>query len=167
MMRLPWIGDISRKFRNEIEEVMIKACPSTKPIISFTTTHAFNWVHKDSLPATSRSQLVYKYQCCCDKQYVGKTTQVFSERIKQHVSNKLREAKTVATRKIEAKDSAVTKHLKESPDCLRSDPRSRFKVIAQARNKANLDVLEAVYIRHLEQELCQQKDTFTRTLQLV
>ena len=167
MMRLPWIGDISRKFKNEIEEVMIKACPSAKPIISFTTTHAFNGNHKDSLPATSRSQLVYKYKCCCGKQYVGKTIQVFSERIKQHVSNKLVEAKTVAARKIEANDSAVTKHLKESPDCLRSDPKSRFQVLAQARNKAHLDVLEAVYIRHLEPELCQQKDTFTRTLQLV
>ena len=146
---------------------MIKACPSTKAIISFTTTHAFNGVHKDSLPATSRSQLVYKYECCSDKQYVGKTTQVLSEGIKQHVSSKLIEAKTVANRKIEAKDSAVTKHLKESPDCLRSDRRLRFKLLAQARNKVHLDVLEGIYIRHLEPELRQQKDTFTRTLQLV
>ena len=92
---------------------------------------------------------------------------MFSERIKQRVSCKLIEVKTVATRKIEAKDSAVTKHLKESPDCLQSDPRLRFKVLAQARSIVHLDVLEAVYIRHLELELCQQKDTFTRTLQLV
>ena len=42
LVRLPWIGEISKKFKKEVEEIIIKACTTTKPIVSFTTTHTFN-----------------------------------------------------------------------------------------------------------------------------
>ena len=133
LMWLPWIGDISRKFKAEIEEMGIEACPTTILIISFTTTHAFNRVHKDVLPVTSRSHLVHNYKCCCEKRYVGKTTPAFLEHIK-HVTSKLVEVRTATVWRIEANNSAITRHLRERLDCLRSDSKTRFKVLAQAWN---------------------------------
>ena len=166
VIRLPWIGQISRKFKTEIEDTIVTACPTITPIVSFNIRHAFRSGHKDILPTTSKSHVVYKFECCCEKQYVGKTTQVLSERISQHVPNKLVEAGPTTARKVGRKDSAITKHLSESPACLQGDPRQRFTILSQARDQLHLDFLEAIFIRRIKPDLCIQKE-FTRTLQLV
>ena len=98
-------------------------------------------------------------------QYVGKTTQVLPERIKQHVARKLIDGRTEKRMKIEKNDSAVTKHLKVNPECIPLEPERCFTVLAQARNKSHLDVLEAVFIRTLSPDMCQQKE-FTKQIQL-
>ena len=43
--------------------------------------------------------------------------------------------------------------------------KERFTVLALARNKSHLDVLEGLLIKHLTPELCAQKEHF-RVLQL-
>ena len=52
VIRLPWIGNISKIFKTEISAAILKACPKVTPVVSFTTRHAFNGVHKDILPMT-------------------------------------------------------------------------------------------------------------------
>ena len=158
MVRLPWIGDVSRKFKKEIEETIVRACPTSTPIVYFTTKHAFREAYKDVLPTTSQSLLVYKYSCCCGEQYVGKTSQVLAERIKQHIPNKVMEKNQAKHIKTEKTDSAITKHLKESTNCIPTDPQARFQTLAKARNKQHLDILEALFIRKLSPSLCKQKE---------
>ena len=97
---------------------------------------------------------------------MGKTTQVLSERNKQHVARKLIDGKTEKRVKIEKNDSSVTKHLKGNPECIPLEPERCFTVVlARARNKSHLDVLEAVFIRTLSPDMCQQKE-FTKQIQL-
>ena len=96
---------------------------------------------------------------------MGKTTQVLSERVKQHVSRKLIDGKTEKRVKIEKTDSAMTKHLKGNPECIALEPERCFTVLARARNKRHLDVLEAVFIRTLSPDMCQQKE-FTKQILL-
>ena len=163
VMKLPWLGVVSNRFRLDIEAVMIKACPWVKPRICFTTRHVFNGIHKDVLPATSISSVVYQYTCYCDQQCVGKTIQVLAERIKQHVPKKL--INQTKAMKIDRCDSVITKHLKENPSCIPEQPAERFKILTQARTQMHLDMLEAIFIKSLTPGLCQQKD-FTRTLHL-
>ena len=57
-------------------------------VVAFMTRHVFHGKRKDVLPMTCRSY-VYSYKCCCEQQYRGIATQVFTERIKQHVPLKL------------------------------------------------------------------------------
>ena len=152
--------------RQKIDVTIVTACPTIRPIISFNIRHTFRSGHKDILPTTSESHVVFKFECCCEKQYVDKTTEVLSERISQHVPNKLVEAGPTTTRKVGKKDSAITKHLSESPACLQGDPRQRFTILSQARDQLHLDFLEAIFIRRIKPDLCIQKE-FTRTLQLV
>ena len=102
-------------------------------------------------------------------QYVDKTTQVFSENIKQHILAKLISGK-VRTRHVEQCDSATAKHLKEHRECIPSADElvaNRFRILASVRNKIHLDVLELVFIHAMNPELCQQKEQFTRTLHLI
>ena len=67
-------------------------------------------------------------------------------------------------------DSAITRHLKSSLDCLRAvcsnDLVNVFKVVARSRNSFHLDVLEAVFIKLHSPVLCQQKE-FVKVLYLV
>ena len=62
---------------------------------------------------------------------------------------------------VEDNDSAVTRHLKSSPKCLYnvcSNAYKHFKIVARARSKCQLDVLEATYISRKQPELCIQKE---------
>ena len=50
---------------------------------------------KNVLPANQRSMVIYEYVYHCDSWYVGCTTQRLQERIKQHVSNAVRQRATL------------------------------------------------------------------------
>ena len=162
-LRLPWIGHSSVGFRREIEGSVGRSFVNTKVRVVFTTTRALTGKAKDVLPDTSKSNIVYEYRCCCAHTYIGKTTQRFSERIRQHVPDSLLKVPPV-TRKVKT-DSAVTRHLKESPACIDNQITSRFRVIARGRNQLHLDMLEALLIKKHSPVLCQQK-YFVRVLNL-
>ena len=155
MLRLPWIGTTSNAHRQEIERVILKGFPTAQPRIVFTTCKAFSGREKDVLPITSLSNVIYEFTCCCAQTYVGKTTQSLSERIKQHVPTKLLEKASV--RKC-CSDSAITRHLKDSPTCVNTKTRDNFRVIAKGRNQDHLGVLGAIFIRRRNPSLCQQKE---------
>ena len=156
-IRLPWIGGKSLEFGKRIRETVRIGYPFTSVRVVFTTTRAFSGKAKDVLPPMLKSCLVYEYKCCCGQTYLGKTTQRLAERVKQHILDKLFRATRTSLCKVPG-DSAVTKHLKEYPDCLAVERRENFTILAQARHKAHLDVLEALYIKKLSPGLCLQKE---------
>ena len=70
---------------------------------------------------------------------------------------------------VENSDSAVSRNLKLSPKCLHSvcsNVYKHFKIVARARSKCQLDVLEAIYISRKQPELCIQKE-YVRKLYLL
>ena len=75
VLRLPWMGLASIGFNKEVEMATKAAYHTVKPIVVFTTRHVFGGISKDVLPTTSLSSVIYQYQCCCEQQYIGKTTQ--------------------------------------------------------------------------------------------
>ena len=154
----------SVKLRCEFHETVRRAFPGVKSRMMFTTQYAFSGKAKDVLPATDQSLLVYEYTCCCGCTYVGKTIQHFSERIRQHVPEKLLADEPVL--ESARSDSAVKRHLKRSPGCISDETRGRFKVLARARSEAaHLNVLEALFIFKFTPTLCCQKD-FVHVLKL-
>ena len=57
--------------------------------------------------------------------------------------------------------SAITKHVKISPDCLQSvcsNDVSHFSVVARARLNSHLDVFKVIFIARLKLKLCLQKE---------
>ena len=101
------------------------------------------------------SNFIYQYACRCERTYVGETCQRFSERIKQHIPDKL--YKKPPDKRVATSDSAITKHLQAQPECIPQERNSSFSVITPARNSAHRFTLEALYIRSLRPELCRQK----------
>ena len=108
------------------------------------------------LPTPYLSLIVYRFSCCCGQDYVGRTIKRLSERIKQHVPDKLLAPSPSLCKA--AADSAITRHLKESPSCISDKLRQNFSILAHARHQTHLDVLEALFINKLSPSLCCQKD---------
>ena len=160
---LPWIGHRSVDYRRRLQHVVRRGFPRATLRVISTTSRAFSAKAKDVLPDISKSHVVYEYRCRCERAYIGKTTQCLSERAKQHIPNKLLETPPVL--RSAKTDSAISKHLKENPECISEDLRKNFSVLAQARSQAHLNVLEALFIQAKSPVLCSQKD-FVRVLSL-
>ena len=105
---------------------------------------------------TQKSSVVYEFTCQCDSGYVGRTTQRFEDRTKQHVPSNIRN-KTHPQRerpprscksKITTKtcDSAIGQHLLENPDCAKNYNGDMFRIIGKSRSSFHLAVLESIYI---------------------
>ena len=124
-----------------------------------------------------------------DSWYLGRTTQRFQERIKQHVPKAIKQKTTLTqeqgthrsqptriqpNRKCKAKsktqfepesDSAIGQHLLESNQRARNYSDSQFKILTITCSQFHLSQLEAVYISRKKTDLCRQKQ-FVFILQL-
>ena len=100
---------------------------------------------------------------------VGKTSQRFGERIKQHVPKLLVDAPTSKKRRppkvrekpAEGYQSAIACHLAANEDCRKSFRESAFSILCRCRSKHHQDVLEAMFIHVLRPKLCKQKSFVT------
>ena len=155
-LQLPWIGRASTTFVSEIRGAIKNSFADVEPRVVFRTTKAFSGRHKDILPTFSRSSVIYEFMCGCGRNYVGRTNQCLSERIKQHIPEQL--LKTNPNVKATSYDSGITKHLKRSKVCRNPALPTKFRIISSvARNECHLEILEALFIRARSPELCQQK----------
>ena len=156
-LRLPWLGKVSNHYRSKLTKTVKSSFPKAQLRVVFTSRTAFNGRTKDVLPIGSKSNIIYQYTCSCGLSYIGRTTQCFDERIKQHIPTSLLQDRPLLQKK--TADSAITRHLKSNQACIpRDTPASRFGIVATARNSEQLKVLEALFIKKLAPPLCNQKE---------
>ena len=111
--------------------------------------------------------LVYKFKCECGSCYVGRTNQRLGNRIKQHVPsvirNKTRPSRQQPERLCRSSqfiscDSAVGKHLLSNKSCAETYSDDNFRILYKCRSAFQLKVMEAIYIKLNDPDLCQQKE---------
>ena len=127
--------------------------------VIFQTRKILPSIHKDAVPTTQQSLIVYQYVCRCDCRYVGRTSLRLQERINQHIPksirNKKKRTKVLPRRNCKAKtplhqlecDSAIGLHLLQNPDCAAHYHDRQFSILAKARNQFHLTSLEAIFIK--------------------
>ena len=84
-LHVPWIGNVSTKFENQITSAVKRCFFSVEPRVVFTTRQLLPATKKEMLPSHHQSNLIYQSVCHCDSRYVGRTSQRSEERIKQHI----------------------------------------------------------------------------------
>ena len=89
-LKLPWIGNVSSKFENQINKAITSCFYAVKPRVVYSTRAMLPSAKKDSVPTTQKSCVVYEFSCRCEARYVGRTTQRLADRIKQHVPTSIR-----------------------------------------------------------------------------
>ena len=84
-LKLPWIGETSVIFEKKIKSSILNCFSTVQPRVIFTTRRILPAIHKDVLPTSQLSMVVYQYVCRCECRYVGRTSQRLQDRIRQHV----------------------------------------------------------------------------------
>ena len=155
-----------------MESNKLNCFPTVSTQLIFKTTANFPNMRKDRLPTLSCSNVVYRFNCYCDRSYVGKTTQTLRKRISQHVppcmnyyikcvkdgTTSTVEKKRMSAVENAVKRSGICEHLFNNEDCMKNYNIERFKPISSARNDFHLGKLESVYITSYCPELCRQSD---------
>ena len=62
-LRLPWIGKVSQKFEKLSKSAVNQCYGAVDPRVIFSTKKILPAVHKDVLPTTQQSMIVYQYVC--------------------------------------------------------------------------------------------------------
>ena len=83
-LKLPWIGNVSSKFENQINKAITSCFYDVKPRVVYSTGVLLQRSYH------SKSSVVYGFLCRCEARYVGRTTQRLADRIKQHVPTSIR-----------------------------------------------------------------------------
>jgi len=162
-IKLPYIGVRSEVFAKQISNIAGKCFFASNTRVIFKTRTIFPSFKKDVLPITNANSVIYKYNCSCDENYIGRTTQRLDVRMRQHVPLKLQNAILTRTSGLSAVESAIGQHLIENSECARGFGIDRFEILHKASTLFQLKVLEALSINIRKPSLCTQRD-FSHTL---
>ena len=168
-LRVPWIGKASIGLDKNVKTAVESCYGSVTTRVVFTSKRMLPVAHKDVLPTTLKSSVVYEYSCHCDSRYVGRTSQRLQDRIKQHVPKWLQQQAKRPTRSQPGRscklkrsnpdcDPVIGQHLLDNEQCAANYNDKRFKILAVARNSFHLCLLEATFIKTKHPVLCKQKE---------
>ena len=157
-LRVPWIGKPSTNLEKEVKTAVESCYGSVSTRLVFTSKRMLPVARKDVLPTIQKSFVICEYKCHCDSRYVGRTSQRLQDRIKQHVSQWLRQQLTRPRRsqthrsckRTDTKpdcDSAIGQHqhLLDNDRCALNYDDKLFPILAAARISFHLNLLEATY----------------------
>ena len=69
-LKLPWIGNVSSKFENQINKAITSCFYAVKPNVVYSTRAMLPSAKKDSIPTTQKSCAVYEFSYRCEARYV-------------------------------------------------------------------------------------------------
>ena len=69
-LKLPWIGDASSKFENQLNKAITSCFYAVKPRAVYHTRVMLPSATKDSVPTTQKSCVVYEFSRRCEARYV-------------------------------------------------------------------------------------------------
>ena len=161
-LRLPWKGQISLQVEKQIQSVVSGCFKAADLRVIHCTKSLLPQSHKDVLPSSSHSSVIYKFTCRCDAVYVGRTSQRLEDRVKQHVPKCLlthltQQPSTLSENTLARLNRSAIGQL-QSPICAERFSIDQFVILERARNMFQLHVLEALHIHFGKPELCKQKE---------
>ena len=170
-LKIPWIGNVSLKFKKQTKNAANKCFGSVFTRAIFLTRKMMPSIRKNRLPSIQRSNVIYKYLCHCDSVYVGRTSQRLEDRINQHIPKFIRTQtkpdKPLPQRSCKTSvsnlnsDSAIGLHLLQNKNCADDYNNNMFTILATGRSSFPLATLEATFIKTLDPVLCQKKFVYT------
>ena len=158
-LHLPYIGTVSGRFEKQIVNIVGKTFGSVRLRVHFQTRRPLNGISKDASPTHNKNNVIYKFQCHCKSEYVGRSSQRFHRRIAQHVPRMIKD--WINNKSMRPTDryyfTAIGHHLINSPDCAKHYNDNMFSILARGRNNFHLSVLESIYIKTNKPYLCINK----------
>ena len=76
VLKLPYIGEASRRFEVKVKELIKENYNQISPRIIFLSKPVIKVQLKDLITNQDKSCIVYKFNCFCDKSYIGQTSRL-------------------------------------------------------------------------------------------
>ena len=169
------MGEPSTKHSSGLKAPVDNCYASVNLGVIFTSKNILSIAHKDVVPATKKSNVIYEFQCHYDNRYVGRTLQRLKDRIRQHVPKRIqsrinasRTQPSRSNKKTTAQpdcDSAIGQHLLKNIECAKNYEDTKYSILTTARLPFQLEILEATYVKSRQLSLFKQKN-FVFSLQL-
>ena len=156
-LRLPWLGDISDRFADQISACVRKCYFSSNLRVVFRTRTVLPSGRKDVLPTQHNSALIYSFIYVCGLQYIRRTNQRLHARIK-HVPTKIQQENYFADHINNIHGSAIAEHLIKNCDCASSYSANLFTILSRSHSDFHLKVLETIHILTHKPSLCKQRE---------
>ena len=137
---IPNIGYATDKLKREIKTIVDKLYPQIDLILVCTNNFSIGslFKHKERLPVSMCSNIVYKYECLvCNNQYFGSTTRQFKVRIYEHFGKSVRTNIPLTNPPF----SSIREHCNSTGHPLVYDD---FEIVD--RSQYNLRILESTHI---------------------
>ena len=83
-MKLPYIGETSRVFENKVKDLTKTTYNQVSPRIIFLSKPLSKVQLKDPIPYQNKC-VIYKFNCFCERSYIGQTSRHFKTKIKGHL----------------------------------------------------------------------------------
>ena len=129
---------------------------SVKVTTIFTTRFSFSSSQKDILSIVQQSRMIYKFQCQCDADNIGRTIQRLEIQVQQHIPwELLRWSQNDTSKSSLIQESAIGNHFSSHYICRTNYTKDHFSVC-----KKHLAILEAMAIALLYPSLCKQRRQF-------
>ena len=157
--RLLWIGPASQSFAEKVASSVYRCYHAVKVRSIFTTKTAFNSIHKNILPILKQSLLIYKFNCRCISAYISRTCQRLEVWKRQHIPRGILDKGRLTSGQSQAMDSAIGEHLLAINSCQTNNQDDCFSVLHRARDKVQLNILEAIYIALDHPSLFRQRSS--------
>ena len=150
VLSIQFAGDLPAEIlKRRILRVTKTQFPSTKIITVFRTQRLLLINEKDRLPFTSNSLAVYKFECTCNQQYIGRTKRRLDTRISQHLPQKL-----INRGATPAQITAIGDHIIASGHIAN---KNNFSILFKGRSIRAMNAYEALAIAHYKPSLNVQK----------
>ena len=145
----PYYGYVSEKVKSELKDIVFRRFPQInfRPIFRNNCMIGSFFRHKEKLPTSMCSNLVYSYKCLlCNKQYIGSTVRQLQCRISEHMGVSVRTGLPMTNNP----NSAIFKHRFDTDHPIEKD---EFKIKRFCHNRYDVRLLEALYIKKERPEL--------------
>ena len=154
---LPYFGPTNDKLKIDLEKITAKYFPFIKLHVVFSNPYTLSslFKHKDVLPLSMRSSLVYSYRCpqCVSGCYVGSTIRPLYMRIAEHSGKSFRTGNLLRV----PGHSAIRDHAK---NCSKSVKIENFQILGTEKNSMHLRMLESLIIKSEKPNLNDMNSAF-------
>ena len=153
----PYYERSSEEIAQQVKKAMESAHTHVKAIPFFKTVRLSSNGRKDPIPTANLTNVVYKFDCVCGADYIGRTARPLHRRIAEHIPKWSRDNKKLGR----TASSSITRHLMNC-DVNNYD----FKLLRRCYGKLELATTDAAAIHFLRPTLCLQKE-FVFNLSLI
>ena len=144
-----FLGRRSFQFKNKLCRLMREFYPQVDVRVIFKPKRNIQsfFKFKDKVPGELKSNMIYKYACCCNATYYGRSKRQLRTRIFQHLGRSVRTNRQLSNPPF----SAIRNHSEEEDHPL---DKNSFSVLSCRSTEMELDIVESLYILRDRPVLC-------------